>query len=186
MQATVKVTPTQRPGVPCTGTSLETRSSQVPQCTRQEPDQKGSPRRLSRAPSPLVGVSLYHSEGSSSQRMHRRCFGALCGARCIGRFSRRARPPTSQSCADSVGGDPFSFSRGGWKGIRCTSLPQRSFSRSVCSWCVWGEGGLVRVLALIIVLRGTAPRERPAIIRALAELFPAQPARHQLGRRRSK
>jgi hypothetical protein len=38
---------------------------------------------------------------------------------------------------------------------------------------------VVRLMSLVIALRGTAPRERPAIIRALAEFFRVLPRRHR-------
>ncbi|WP_255751231.1 hypothetical protein [Amycolatopsis sp. FU40] len=36
---------------------------------------------------------------------------------------------------------------------------------------------LIRLLALVVALRGTVPAERPAIIRALGELFRFAPRR---------
>lgn len=47
----------------------------------------------------------------------------------------------------------------------------------------WWLGGivvgslLIRLLALVVALRGTVPAERPAIIRALGELFRFAPRR---------
>ncbi|WP_284742085.1 hypothetical protein [Amycolatopsis sp. RTGN1] len=38
-------------------------------------------------------------------------------------------------------------------------------------------GPVVRIIALAIALRGTDPRDRPAIIKALAELFRVLPPR---------
>lgn len=37
----------------------------------------------------------------------------------------------------------------------------------------------IRVVALVVALRGTAPSDRPAIIRALAELFRVLPRRRR-------
>ncbi|MBE1502291.1 hypothetical protein H4696_009391 [Amycolatopsis lexingtonensis] len=37
----------------------------------------------------------------------------------------------------------------------------------------------VRVIALVVALRGTDPRDRPAIIRALAELFRLLPRKRR-------
>ncbi|MFI5606091.1 hypothetical protein [Amycolatopsis sp. NPDC051903] len=51
------------------------------------------------------------------------------------------------------------------------------------SAATWWLGGviaaslLIRLLALVVALRGTKPQERPAIIRALGELFRLTPRR---------
>ncbi|HKR50967.1 MAG TPA: hypothetical protein VJT72_15560 [Pseudonocardiaceae bacterium] len=55
----------------------------------------------------------------------------------------------------------------------------RSIDPYVLATVVTAGAAVVRLIILVVALRGTTPRERPAIIRALADFFHVLPRRHR-------